>query len=67
MPARWWSTHAPNDSPLLGPTLHAAMDRVGPLPDAVNVNLVDRGYDSNASRALLRELGFISEIALHSL
>lgn len=26
-----------HDSPLLGPTLHAAMDQVGPLPDDVNV------------------------------
>lgn len=28
----------------------------------MNVNL-DRGYDSNASRALLREPGFTAEIA----
>lgn len=26
-----------HDSPLLGPTLHAARDQVGPLPDDVNV------------------------------
>ncbi|KDQ65899.1 IS5 family transposase [Streptomyces sp. NTK 937] len=51
-----------HDSPLLGPTLRAAMDQVGPLPDDVNVNL-DRGYDSNTSRALLRELGLTGEIA----
>jgi hypothetical protein len=51
-----------HDSPLLGPTLHAAMGQVGPLPDEVNVNL-DRGYDSNTSRVLLRELGFTGEIA----
>jgi transposase len=51
-----------HDSPLLGLTLHAAMDQVGPLPDDVNVNL-DRGHDSNTSRALLRELGFTGEIA----
>ncbi|MFD7618440.1 IS5 family transposase [Streptomyces sp. NPDC059802] len=51
-----------HDSPLLGPTLHAAMDQVGPLPDDVNVNL-DRGYDSSTTRALLQELGFTGEIA----
>ncbi|MFD3809334.1 IS5 family transposase [Streptomyces sp. NPDC058619] len=51
-----------HDSPLLGPTLEAAKEQVGPLPDAVNVNL-DRGYDSAKSRALIAELGFTAEIA----
>jgi hypothetical protein len=51
-----------HDSPLLGPTLEAAMEQVGPLPHDVNVNL-DRGYDNNKSRVLLRELGFTGEIA----
>ncbi|WP_240167555.1 IS5 family transposase [Streptomyces noursei] len=51
-----------HDSPLLGPTLQAAMDQVGPLPDDVNANL-DRGYDSDKSRILLVELGFTGGIA----
>ncbi|MHA6761351.1 IS5 family transposase [Streptacidiphilus sp. PAMC 29251] len=51
-----------HDSPLLGPTLEAAKEQVGALPEAVNVNL-DRGYDSAKSRALIAELGFTSEIA----
>jgi hypothetical protein len=51
-----------HDSPLLGPTLEAAIGQVGPLPEDVNVNL-DRGYDNNKSRNLLRELGFTGEIA----
>ncbi|MGK4585960.1 IS5 family transposase [Kitasatospora sp. HPMI-4] len=51
-----------HDSPLLGPTLEAAIGQVGPLPQDVNVNL-DRGYDNNKSRTLLRELGFTGEIA----
>ena len=32
------------------------------MPEDVNVNL-DRGYDNNKSRTLLRELGFTGEIA----
>ncbi|GAA2689379.1 hypothetical protein GCM10009864_74180 [Streptomyces lunalinharesii] len=51
-----------HDSPLLGPTLKAAMDQVGTMPERVNVNL-DRGYDNNKSRTLLDELGFTGEIA----
>lgn len=51
-----------HDSPLLGSTLHAAMNQVGPLPDDVNINL-DRGYDNNKSGALPRELGFTGAIA----
>ncbi|GGJ64533.1 transposase [Streptomyces brasiliensis] len=51
-----------HDSPLLGPTLDAAKEQVGVLPDTVNVNL-DQGYDNNKSRALIAELGFTSDIA----
>ncbi|MFF0628401.1 IS5 family transposase [Streptomyces sp. NPDC004296] len=51
-----------HDSPLLGPTLEAAIGQVGPLLQDVNVNL-DRGYDNNKSRTLLQELGFIGEVA----
>ncbi|CAL9330552.1 IS5 family transposase ISStro1 [Streptomyces sp. enrichment culture] len=51
-----------HDSPLLGPTLEAAIGQVGPLPEDVNVNL-DRGYDNNKSRSLLGELGFTGKIA----
>ncbi|MCX4758668.1 IS5 family transposase [Kitasatospora sp. NBC_00240] len=51
-----------HDSPLLGPTLDAAKDQVGALPEAVNVNL-DRGYDSAKSRSLIAQLGFTAEIA----
>lgn len=51
-----------HDSPLLGPTLDAAKEQVGAMPETVNVNL-DRGYDSAKSRALIAELGFTAEIA----
>ncbi|MER7689659.1 IS5 family transposase [Streptomyces sp. NPDC097610] len=51
-----------HDSPLLDPTLKAAMDQVGTMPERVNVNL-DRGYDNNKSPTLLDELGFTGEIA----
>lgn len=51
-----------HDSPLLGPTLEAAKELVGALPETVNVNL-DRGYDSATSRALIAGLGFTAEIA----
>ena len=51
-----------HDSPLLVPTLEAAKEQVGPLPDQVTVNL-DRGYDSYKTRAALSELGFTGEIA----
>jgi hypothetical protein len=51
-----------HDSPLLVPTLEAAKEQVGSLPDQVNVNL-DRGYDSHKTRAALSELGFTGEIA----
>ncbi|WP_392567639.1 IS5/IS1182 family transposase [Actinacidiphila glaucinigra] len=50
-----------HDSPLLGPTLAAAEEQVGVMPEAVNVNVnLDRGYDSTKSRG---ELGFSAEIA----
>ena len=51
-----------HDSPLLEPTLEAAKAQVGPLPAEVTVNL-DRGYDSQATRVVLAELGFVGEIA----
>lgn len=51
-----------HDSPLLGPTLAAAEERVGVMPEAVNVNL-DRAYDTTKTRALVGELGFSAEIA----
>ncbi|MFJ2868306.1 IS5 family transposase [Kitasatospora sp. NPDC087314] len=51
-----------HDSPLLGPTLGAATEQVGALPDTVNVNL-DRGYDSDKSRSLIAKLGFTADIA----
>ncbi|MFD7282270.1 IS5 family transposase [Streptomyces sp. NPDC059862] len=51
-----------HDSPLLVPTLEAAKAQVGPLSEQVNVNL-DRGYDSDKTRAALAELGFTGTIA----
>ena len=52
-----------HDSPLLAPTLHAAITQVGPMPEQVTVHL-DRGYDSAATRTLLMtEFGFDGEIA----
>jgi transposase len=51
-----------HDSPLLVPTLEAAKKQVGVFPEQVNVNL-DRGYDSDKTRAALEELGFTGEIA----
>lgn len=51
-----------HDSPLLVPTLEAAKEQVGPLPEQVNVNL-DRGYDSDKTRTALMVLGFTGEIA----
>ncbi|MFI6341181.1 IS5 family transposase [Streptomyces sp. NPDC050535] len=50
-----------HDSPLLVPTLEAAKKQVGVFPEQVNVNL-DRGYDSDKTRAALEELGFTGEI-----
>ncbi|MFF3604141.1 IS5 family transposase [Streptomyces sp. NPDC002463] len=51
-----------HDSPLLVPTLKVAEEQVRELPDRGNVNL-DRGYDSDKTRAALGELGFTGEIA----
>jgi hypothetical protein len=51
-----------HDSPLLVPTLEAAKKQVGVVPEQVDVN-VDRGYDSDKTRAALEELGFTGEIA----
>ena len=50
-----------HDSPLLAPTL-AGLDKLDHLPDDVTVHL-DRGYDSNPTRALLDTLGFDGAIA----
>ncbi|GAA3052681.1 hypothetical protein GCM10020000_37820 [Streptomyces olivoverticillatus] len=50
-----------HDSPLLAPTLDL-LDGIGPLLDAINVHL-DAGYDSAASRAVLRERGLHGRIA----
>jgi transposase len=51
-----------HDSPLLVPTLDAAIAQVGAMPETVNVNL-DRGYDSDKTRTALAEFGFTGEIA----
>ncbi len=51
-----------HDSPLLAPTLEAAKAQVGPLLEQVNVNL-DRGYDSDKTRAAPAEPGFTGKIA----
>jgi transposase len=51
-----------NDSPLLGPTLHAAITQVGAMPAQITAHL-DRGYDNASTRRLLATLGFRSEIA----
>ncbi|MFE2070142.1 IS5 family transposase [Streptomyces sp. NPDC059467] len=51
-----------HDPPLLVPTLEAAKKQIGVFPEQVNVNL-DRGYDSDKTRAALEELGFTGEIA----
>ena len=50
-----------HDRPLLAPTL-AGLDKLDGLPDAVTVPL-ERGYDSNTTRALLAALGFDGAIA----
>jgi hypothetical protein len=51
-----------NDSPLLGPTLHAAITQVGAMPAQITAHL-DRGYDNASTRRLLVILGFRGEIA----
>jgi hypothetical protein len=50
-----------NDSPLLGPTLHAAITQVGAMPAQITVCL-HRGYDNAPSRTLLATLGFDGRI-----
>ncbi|GHE14592.1 transposase [Streptomyces alanosinicus] len=50
-----------HDSPLLAPTLDL-LDGLGLLPDAITVHL-DAGYDSAASRTVLRERGLHGRIA----
>jgi transposase len=52
-----------NDSPLLGPTLHAAITQVGAMPAQITAHL-DRGYDNASTRRLLATLGIRGEIAL---
>lgn len=51
-----------NDSPLLGPTLQAAVDQVGSLPGHVTGHL-DAAYDNGPSRAVLDRLGFDADIS----
>jgi transposase len=51
-----------HDSPLLGPTLDAALTQVGALPDGLTAHL-DAAYDNAPSRAVLHELGFNGEIS----
>lgn len=51
-----------NDSPLLGPTLHAAITQVGAMPAQITAHL-DRGYDNASTRRLLATLGIRGEIA----
>jgi hypothetical protein len=51
-----------HDSPLLVPTLEAAAESVGGLPEGTSVHL-DRGYDSELTRRRLEERGLIAEIS----
>jgi hypothetical protein len=52
-----------HDSPLLGPTLHAAATQLGAVwPAQVTVHL-DAGCDSTITRTLLDRLGLHGEIA----
>jgi len=51
-----------HDSPLLVPTLKAASEVLGALPEEVSVHL-DRGYDSSLTRERLAELGLGWEIS----
>lgn len=51
-----------HDSPLLGPTLHAACTQVGPMPEQPTAHL-DAAYDSTLTRELLDQLDFDSDIA----
>jgi IS5 family transposase len=45
-----------HDSPLLAPTLEAASEALGALPEGASVHL-DRGYDLRLTRERLAELG----------
>jgi transposase len=51
-----------HDSPLLAPTLKAASEVLGALPEETSVHL-DRGYDSRLTRERLAELGLGWEIS----
>jgi len=51
-----------HDSPLLVPTLGAASEALGALPEGASVHL-DRGYDSHLTRERLAELGLRWEIS----
>ena len=51
-----------HDSPLLVPTLQAASEVLGALPEEASVHL-DRGYDSRLTRERLAELGLRWEIS----
>jgi hypothetical protein len=51
-----------NDSPLLGPTLQAAIGQVGSLPEHVTGHL-DAADDNGPSRAVLDRLGVDADIA----
>jgi transposase len=51
-----------HDSPLLVPTLGAASEALGALPEGTSVHL-DRGYDSKLTRERLKELGLGWEIS----
>jgi transposase len=51
-----------HDSPLLVPTLEAASEALGALPEGASVHL-DRGYDSRLTRERLAELGLRWEIS----
>src|SRR5829696_2531774 len=51
-----------HDSPLLVPTLKAASEVLGALPEETSVHL-DRGYDSKLTRERLEELGLGWEIS----
>src|SRR5215203_2013470 len=51
-----------HDSPLLLPTLKAASEALGAMPEGASVHL-DRGYDSLLTRERLEELGLRWEIS----
>src|SRR5215211_753626 len=51
-----------HDSPLLVPTVKAASEALGMLPEGASVHL-ERGYDSKLTRERLEELGLRGEIS----